>query len=57
MKPVMGILTNLTQSMQKYPNIKPSQDLQGYNAFRTGTGQLSSNGYARSLSSIANRQT
>jgi arylsulfatase A-like enzyme len=30
MKPVMGILTELAQSMQKYPNIKPGQDFKGY---------------------------
>ena len=30
MKPVMEILTNLNQSMQKYPNIKPGQDFGGY---------------------------
>ena len=31
MKPIMGILTDLKQSMQKYPNIKPGQDFKGYN--------------------------
>jgi arylsulfatase A-like enzyme len=30
MKPVMGILTELAQSMQKYPNIKPGQNFNGY---------------------------
>jgi arylsulfatase A-like enzyme len=29
-KPVMGILTELQTSMQKYPNIKPGQDFNGY---------------------------
>jgi hypothetical protein len=30
MKPVMEILGNLGSSMQKYPNIKPGQDFDGY---------------------------
>ena len=30
MKPVMGILGSLRSSMQKYPNIQPGQDFDGY---------------------------
>jgi len=30
MKPVMGILTNLNASMERYPNIRPGQEFSGY---------------------------
>ena len=30
MKPVMGILTRLTESQEQYPNIKPGQEFSGY---------------------------